>query len=168
MKKITTILIFCVSILIGINYSLQAQPVKQKKYVKVPTGYLMVLTEADSIFSHLEAFAIQEKVPSANFTAMGFVDITFGFFNSSTKEYEPREFKNVELASMQGSLAWQKGKPSIHAHGVVGGKDFQAFGGHVLSGIVGKGSLEVMITTHDKRLERKFNEQLGANILQTK
>ncbi len=139
MKKTTTILTFCVSILIGLNYSLQAQPSKQKKYVKVPTGYLMVLTEADSIFSHLEAFAIQEKVPSASFTALGFVDITFGFFNSSTEEYEPRDFKNVELASMQGSLAWQKGKPSIHAHGVVGGKDFQAYGGHVLSGNSRKG-----------------------------
>ena len=168
MNKITRLIIFGVPFLLGFHYSTRAQVTKQKKYTKVPSGYLMVLTEADSIFSHLENFAVQEKIPSANFTAMGFVDITFGFFNSSTKEYEPREFKNVELASMQGTLAWQKGKPSIHAHGVACGKDFQAYGGHILSGTVGKGSLEIMITVHNKRFERVLNEELGANILEIK
>lgn len=69
------------------------------------------------------------------------------------------------MAGMQGSLAWQDGKPSIHAHGVVAGDDFKAYGGHILSGKVGTGSLEIMIFVHDRKLERDFDEKLGANIL---
>lgn len=137
----------------------------QKRYAKVPNGYLMVLQQGDSILQHLEAFAMNEKIPAANFTGMGFVNVTFGFFDAKTKQYTPKEFRDVEMASMHGSIAWQKGKPSIHTHGVVAGRDFVAYGGHILSGVVGTGSLEIMITVHDKALERVMNEKLGANVL---
>ena len=141
-----------------------AQPAK--KYTKVPVGFLMVLNQGDSILPHLEALAISEDIPSANFTGMGFVNIRFGFFNADTKEYDPKDFSNVELASMNGSIAWKNGKPSIHAHGVVAGKDFNCYGGHILSGTVSTGSLEILVTIHKKRLERNRDEGIGADVLQ--
>ncbi|WP_223860140.1 PPC domain-containing DNA-binding protein [Spirosoma validum] len=136
-----------------------------KRYVKVPAGYLMVLRQGDSILGKLEEFARQENVPSANFTGMGFVNIKFGFFDFSTKKYNPKEFSNVELASMHGTIAWQKGNVSIHAHGVVGDKTFKAYAGHILSATVSTGSVELMITIHDQKLEREQDEKLGANVL---
>lgn len=136
-----------------------------KKYVKVPAGYLMVLRQGDNIFCELESFARSEKVPSANFTGMGFVDIKFGFFDFETKEYMPKDFSSVELASMQGTIAWKQKQVSIHAHGVVTDKTFQAFGGHILEAIVGTGSVEIMITVHDKAFERKKDEALDADVL---
>jgi len=138
----------------------------KNRYQKVPSGYLMVLREGDDILKQLQAFAIKEDIPAANFTGMGFVNIIFGFFNSETKKFDPQEFTDVELASMQGSIAWEKDKPSIHAHGVVAGKDFVAYGGHILEGSVGTGSVEIMITVHDKRMERTFEDPPGANVLQ--
>jgi len=136
------------------------------RYTKVPTGYLMVLRQGDNIFEELEAFAAKENVPSANSTGMGFVNITFGFFDFEKKDYDPiREFKDVELASMHGTIAWQNGEPSIHTHGVITGKDFIAHGGHILSGTVSTGSLEIMIIVHDKQLERVKEKALGANVL---
>lgn len=137
----------------------------QKRYTKTPTGYLMVLRQGDSIIQHLEKFAVAESIPSANFTGMGFVNVTFGFFDAKTKQYHPKDFRDVEMSGMLGSIAWQKGKPSIHTHGIVTGRDFVAHGGHILSGTVGTGSLEIAITVHDKRLEREHNEELGANVL---
>ena len=136
-----------------------------KRYIKVPAGYLMVLRQGDDILKELETFAEKEKIPAANFTGMGFVNMKFGFFNFETKEYDPKEFEAVELASMQGTIAWQKGKVSIHAHGVVTDKNFNAFGGHILSGTVGTGSVEIMITVHNDKLERKFEDGIGANVL---
>lgn len=135
------------------------------RYVKVPAGFLMVLREGDDVFARLEQLAEKEKIPAANFTGMGFVNVQFGFFNSQTKEYEPKAFSNVELASMTGSIAWQKQKPSLHVHGVVTGKDFVAHGGHMLGATVGAGSVEIMITVHDKPLERVMVQPLGANVL---
>jgi uncharacterized protein len=87
-------------------------------------GYLMVLRQNDSVLGQLANFAQAEKIPSANFTGMGFVDITFGFFDFETKKYKPRDFKHVELVSLHGTIAWKKDSTSIHAHGVVADKAF--------------------------------------------
>lgn len=136
-----------------------------RRYVKTPTGYFMVLRQGDDVLKHLEDFAAKENVPAASFMGMGFVNVKFGFFNFKTKEYEPKEFKDVELASMTGSIAWQDGKVSLHTHGVVTGKDFTAHGGHMLDAKVGTGSVEITITLQDKKLIRKKEEPLGANVL---
>lgn len=125
----------------------------------------MVLRQDDDVLKQLEDFATQENIPAASFTGMGFVNVKFGFFNFKTKEYEPKEFKDVELASMTGSIAWQDGKVSLHTHGVVTGKDFKAYGGHMLDAKVGTGSVEITITLHDQKLIRKKEEPLGANVL---
>jgi predicted DNA-binding protein with PD1-like motif len=135
------------------------------RYVKVPQGYLMVLRQGDDIFAQLESFMITETIPSASFTGMGFAETTFGYFNIKTKTYHPKHFKPGELAAMHGSLAWQNGKPSIHTHGIITTKHFKAFGGHLLAAKVGTGTLEIMIIVHDKHLERKKDEALGANVL---
>jgi predicted DNA-binding protein with PD1-like motif len=137
-----------------------------QRYIKVPTGYLMVLRQGDQVFSEIEKMAMKENIPAATFTGMGFVNATFGFFNFKTKEYAPKEFKDMELASMTGSVAWQDEKASLHIHGVVTGKDFKAYGGHLLTATVSTGSLEIMVTLHDRQLKRIKEEPLGANVLQ--
>lgn len=142
-----------------------AQDTGRTPYIKVPTGYLMVLRQGDDILKQIALFAEKEHIPSANFSAMGFVNIVFGFFDANTKKFNPKAFNDVELASMNGSIAWQKGAPSIHLHGVVTDRHFNAFGGHILSGTVGTGSLEIMITVHHKKLERVYEDELGANVL---
>jgi predicted DNA-binding protein with PD1-like motif len=147
------------------SIGITAQDKSKKRYIKVPEGYLMVLLQGDIILKELETFAIAEKIPSANFTGMGFVTMTFGYYDFKKKKFNPKEFKNVELASMNGTIAWQKEEPSIHAHGVVTDENFNAFGGHILEGTVETGSLEVMILVHHQTLERKHEEYIGANVL---
>ncbi|UKT64272.1 PPC domain-containing DNA-binding protein [Pedobacter mucosus] len=139
-----------------------------KRYIKVPAGYLMVLRQGDDVLQQIEELVKKEKIPSANYTGMGFVNAKFGFFNFQTKEYEPKEFNKVEMASMSGAVAWQDGKVSLHTHGVVTDRTFAAFGGHLLSATVDTGSLEVLVTLHDVKLERKMEQPLGANVLQLK
>jgi len=135
------------------------------KYIKVPTGYLMLLRQGDDVLKELENFAVAENILSANFSGMGFVNAKFGFFNFKTKEYDPKEFNDVELANMVGTIAWKDGKPSLHTHGVVTDKDFNAHGGHMLAATVGTGSVEILITPHDKKLSRVTEQPLGANVL---
>lgn len=146
--------------------SSQAQSTDTVRYVKTPTGYFMVLRQGDDIFQEIEKMAIAEKIPSANLTGMGFVNAKFGFFDFKTKEYKPKEFQKVEMASMTGSIAWQKDKPSLHIHGVVTDATFKATGGHLLAATVSTGSLEITVIVHNKKLERKMEEPLGANVLQ--
>lgn len=138
------------------------------RYIKVPAGYLMVLKQNDNVFEEIEKMAVKENISSANLNGMGFVNVEFGYFNFKKKKYTPKKFDNAELASMQGSIAWQNGKPSLHIHGVTGDKHFKANAGHILSAYVSTGTLEITVTVHDKKLERKKDEALGANVLMLK
>lgn len=166
MKTLSLILQLILFTTFGANTSIAQQKKPEiPRYTKVPAGYLMVLREGDNILREIEALTEKENIPSANFTGMGFVNMTFGFYDFKLKKFDPKEFKDMELASMHGTIAWQKGKVSIHAHGTVTGKDFKAYGGHILSGTVGTGSLEILVTVHDKKLERVKEEKLGANVL---
>lgn len=137
----------------------------EKKFIKTDAGYLMVLKEGDNLFDQLELFAIHEKIPSAYFTGMGFAEVEFGYYHLRQKRYRPKKFGASEVASLNGSIAWQEGKTSVHVHGVITGKRFNAHGGHILSAVVAKGSLELMIIVIDKHLIRKKDERLGASIL---
>ena len=142
MVRISLILISLVIPLISIGQDRHKDDTS-KRYVKVPAGYLMVLRQGDSLIKELENFALSEKILSANFTGMGFVNITFGFYNFETKKYDPKSFKNVELVSMHGTIAWKNDSVSIHTHGLVSDKTFRAYGGHILKAQVGTGSAEI-------------------------
>lgn len=136
------------------------------KTLRTPSGHLMVLTEGDDLFAQLEALALRENIPSASFTGFGFAGkVRFGFFDFDKRDYDPGTFEDHEMTGINGTLAWKDGKPSVHAHGVGGGPDFRVVGGHLLALTVGRGSLEVTITVHDTRLERREEPSIGANIL---
>lgn len=164
MKLIKTVFIVVMLFYCSFIMAQQTKP-DIPRYTKVSSGYLMVLRQGDDIMKEIEKMATVEKIPSANFTGMGFVSMTFGFFNFKSKEYDPKEFKNVELASLTGSIAWQDDKVSIHAHGTVTDDKFSTYGGDILKGTVSTGSVEILVIVHDKKFERIMEQPLGANIL---
>jgi len=103
------------------------------RYVKTPTGYLMVLRSGDDVIASLEKLAEAAKIPSASLTGIGFFsDVTFGFYDFDRKEFAPKTFHDVEVAGMTGSIGWKESKPSVHLHAVAARRDFNAIGGHVL------------------------------------
>src|SRR5215207_1239432 len=135
--------------------------------IKTSTGFLMVLRQGDHVFARLEELAEGEQIPSASFVGMGFLAaVTFGFYDFGKKAFDPKTFGQVELMNMTGTIGWQNGKPSIHAHGVVAGADFAAVGGRLLGLEVGTGSLEITVVVHAARLERIVDPVIQANILQ--
>jgi hypothetical protein len=136
------------------------------KYVRTPTGYLMVLRHGDNVIAHLERLAVLEKIPSASFVGIGFMrEATFGFYDFARKQFDPRTFRNVELANMTGTIAWKEGRPSIHAHGIVTDGTFMGSGGHLLGMTVGTGSSEITVVLHPDRLDRFVDPEIGANVL---
>lgn len=161
----------CVVLLISIAGSeIMAQECassKIPKYTHTKTGYIMVLREGDDVIGELEKLAKTEKIPSASFTGIGFAgEVTFGFYDFNAKKFNPKTFNKVEMGSLTGSVAWNEKGPSLHIHGVATDDHFNAYGGHILSLHVGTGSMEVYITTDDKKLQRKIEQPLNANVLQ--
>lgn len=144
----------------------QNPPEPGRKYVRSGDRYLMVLREGDDAFGHLRKLASAEKIRGATFDGFGFGHAKFGYFDQQKKSYDEREVRDVELASLRGSIAWQDGAVSLHAHAVATDRGFVAQGGHLLGFQVGKGSLELEITLHDLQLSRVRDEALGANVLE--
>lgn len=139
------------------------------KYLKTPTGYLLVLKPGDDVSGHLAELAEREKIPGGAVSGIGFLEeVKFAFFDAEKKEYIPKTFRDVELTNLTGSLAWKDGSPSTHIHGTVAGRDYQAYGGHILESRVGRGTLELYVTVFDKPLERAFDGEINANTLKVK
>lgn len=158
--------IFIVLTILIMN-NLTAQKRENCRYIKTPTGYLMVLRQGDDVIANIENLAKTEKIPSASFTGIGFAsDVTFGFYDFNAKKFNPKTFNKVEMGSLTGSVAWNEKGPSIHVHGVATDDKFNAYGGHILSIHVGTGSMEIYINVNDQKLERKVEQPLNANVLQ--
>lgn len=164
MIRFATLLTLALGLAAGTG-SAQAQELKGK-YMKTPTGYLMVLRRGDNVLQNLEQLAQAEKIPSASFAGIGFMsEATFGFYDFNRKQFDPKTFRNVEMANMTGSIAWKEGKPSIHAHGTVTDGSFNGAGGHLLGLTVGTGSCEITVMLHPQRLERFVDPEIQANVL---
>ncbi|WP_445432550.1 PPC domain-containing DNA-binding protein [Chryseobacterium indoltheticum] len=164
MKVLKTIILLF-TVLITNTFS--AQQKDNCRYIKTPTGYLMVLRQGDDVISNIENLAKTENIPSASFTGIGFAsEVTFGFYDFNAKKFNPKTFSKVEMGSLTGSIAWNEKGPSIHVHGVATDDQFNAFGGHILSLYVGTGSMEVYVTLNNQKLDRKIEQPLNANVLQ--
>ncbi|WP_307450631.1 MULTISPECIES: PPC domain-containing DNA-binding protein [Chryseobacterium] len=137
------------------------------RYIKTPTGYLMVLRQNDDVIGQIEHLARTEHIPSASFSGIGFArEVEFGFYDFKAKKFNPKTFRKVEMGSLTGSIAWNDKGPSIHIHGVATDDRFNAYGGHILSLHVGTGSMEIYVHVNDQKLERKIEQPLNANVLQ--
>ena len=165
MKNLILIILLCWT-----TSNLQAQQKSGDStcpYIKTLSGYKMVLRESDDVITAIENLVKVEKIPSGHFTGIGFADkAEFGFYDSKTKKFNPKTFEKVEMGSLTGSIAWNKADPSIHIHGVATDVQFNAYGGHILSLVVGTGSMEIYITVDQEKLERKVEYPLEANVLQ--
>lgn len=138
-----------------------------RRYIPTPSGFLMVLVEGDDVLACLEALAQAEDIPSASISGFGFVAIAhFGFFDHERGDYDPGEFRDLEITGLTGTVAWKDGAPSIHAHAAGGGRDFRMVGGHVLGLVVGRGSFEITVTVHPDRLLRRIDAHVGGAVLQ--
>ncbi|MDA6068317.1 DNA-binding protein [Flavobacterium sp. AC] len=145
----------------------QKEGASKCRYVKTAAGYLMVLRESDNVIESIEKLVREEKIPSGNFTGIGFAqEVTFGFYDFNLKKFNPKTYNKVEMGSLTGSIAWNGDKPSLHIHGVATDDKFSAYGGHILALKVGTGSMEVYITVNTEKLERKIEQPLNANVLQ--
>jgi uncharacterized protein len=163
-KTILTILFFMALIT---THAQEKVNTEKCRYIKTAYGYLVVLREGDDVLANIENLAREKQIPSANFTGIGFAsEATFGFYDFNAKKFNPKTFNKVEMGSLTGSIAWKEGKPSIHVHGVATDDKFDAYGGHILALKVGTGSMEIYITVHNEKLERKLEQPLGANVLQ--
>jgi len=129
--------------------------------------FLLVLDPGEEAFSAITDFARSEGIGAASLTALGaFERATVAWFDVATKEYVKIPVpEQVEVLSLIGDIAVDDaGKPSLHAHAVLGLRDGSVKGGHLLEAIV-RPTLEVTVTESPAHLRRKKRPELGIALI---
>ena len=72
--------------------------------------------------------------------------------------------EQVEVLSLVGDIALNKGKPKVHAHVVVGKSDGTAHGGHLLEAHV-RPTLEVIVVESPEHIVRRTDSETGLALI---
>jgi len=112
------------------------------------------------------AIAKKEKIATARVEAIGGVkELRLAYFNHEAKRYEEHNFREfLEVTGLLGNITTKDGKPFLHVHGNFGRRDLSVLAGHVMSATVFP-ILEVVITPTKNRALRRFDEDLGLNVI---
>jgi predicted DNA-binding protein with PD1-like motif len=128
--------------------------------------YAVIFQTGDEVASGLLEFARRQQLAGSHFTAIGaFQDVVLGYFDWETKEYRKIPVREqVEVLSLVGDVALEKGEPKVHAHVVVGKSDGTAHGGHLLEANV-RPTLEVILTESPRHLRRRHDPESGIALI---
>ena len=131
--------------------------------------FALVFDDGDEVIEQMTAFAKDEKIDAASFTAVGaFEDVTLGYFKMDTKQYKKIPVnEQVEVLTMAGNVALKEEhhEPKIHAHVVVGKADGTALGGHIMEAHV-RPTLEVILEETPAHLRRQIDEETGLALIE--
>jgi predicted DNA-binding protein with PD1-like motif len=125
-----------------------------------------VLEHGDEAMSALSALAAEQRLSGSHFTAVGaFSRAVVAYFDWQSKQYRhiPIE-EQVEVLSLVGDIAVDRGQPKVHAHVVLGKADATAHGGHLIEGHV-RPTLEIVLTETPTRLQRRFDPESGLALI---
>lgn len=129
--------------------------------------WAVILEKGDEPIATLTAFARDQSLGAAHFTAIGaFRDVSLGFFDREQRDYIriPPIGEQVEVLSLIGDIALDGGEPKVHAHVVVGKSDGTAHGGHLLAAHVWP-TLEVILTESPGHLRRRTDRETGLALI---
>lgn len=141
----------------------------EMEFVKSNIGYVIRLEKGERLVEKLTEFCKEKNIHSGIFNGIGAVlAAEIGFYNLGKKEYEFKKFNQLlEIASLIGNVSLVDGEPFLHIHVVVSDNNFQCFGGHLKEAIVGA-TCEVYLTDFELTLVRKFDSEIGLNLLECK
>ena len=116
--------------------------------------YAVIFETGDEVTEGLARFAQQQSLSASHFTAIGgFQDVTLGYFDWDKKDYKPIPVtEQVEVLSLIGDIALDKGEPKVHAHVVVAKSDGSAHGGHLL-----KAHVRVIVVESAGELRKSYD-----------
>ncbi|HLG93654.1 MAG TPA: PPC domain-containing DNA-binding protein, partial [candidate division Zixibacteria bacterium] len=128
------------------------------QYRKVENGYFLRLEKGEEVLSSILQFAAKVNINSGAFFGLGAINnFELGYYDLKTRKYEKETFaEDMEVGNITGNIASLDGKPLVHTHVTVSGKDLKALTGHLFIAEVAL-TLELFVFTSAVNIERKLN-----------
>jgi hypothetical protein len=136
------------------------------KNKKLESATVLIFETGEEFVFTLTQFAKENRISSGHFTGIGaFSEASIGYFDWEKKDYLRNEVKEqVEVVSLIGDIALDKGSPKVHAHIVMGRRDGSAWAGHLMSGRV-RPTLELVLEDPTGKLQRRFDPKSGIALI---
>lgn len=128
--------------------------------------YLLVMDDGDDAVEQVTSFAKANGVNAAGLTAIGACrSATLGYFDPEIGDYRNQKFtEQMEIASFIGDIADDAGEPALHAHVVLGRKDYSTLSGHVVDLNVFP-TMEIVLTEHPAHLRKQLDRTTGLTLI---
>jgi len=129
--------------------------------------YALILSQGDDVATALLAFANDQKIQSAHFSAIGAVrDPEVAWFDVGRREYKGMTLREqMEVLNLSGDVALgADGRPVVHAHIALARSDGAAWGGHLLGATVSP-TLEVFVTAYPVALQKRLDPATGLQLI---
>jgi predicted DNA-binding protein with PD1-like motif len=128
--------------------------------------YLLVMDKGDEAVSEITEFARANDVDAATLTAIGACTAaTLAYFDAEKGDYVSKTFtEQMEIASLIGDIADDDGTPALHAHIVLGRRNYSALAGH-LNEIHVFPTMEVILTETPAHLRKRLDRATGLTLI---
>lgn len=135
-------------------------------YRKSGDTFVIRLMKGEEVIKRLTDFSAKNNISLASFSGIGAVKkAEIGFYDLKNKKYLWEKIdKEMEVLSIIGNVSVLDKKPFIHAHITLGDRSYNAKGGHLKEAVVGA-TLEIVLTKVKGKVERKFDDETGLNLL---
>jgi len=139
------------------------------EYQPIKSGFLVRLFRDEKLTETLLAFIKKRKIQGGSISGIGAIEkVTIGYFDRNEKQYQRREFNDIyEVVSYIGNISYVRDEPLIHAHIILGDREFCSYAGHFFEGTVAV-TMEVFITVADDMIFREKDDDLQLNLLRLK
>ena len=128
--------------------------------------YLLVMDKGDEAFSEITEFAKANEINAATLTAIGAcTSATLAFFDPDKGDYVSKKFiEQMEIATLIGGIAEDDGTPALHAHVVLGRRDYSTLAGHLDEMHVFP-TMEVVLTETPAHLRKRLDKETGLTLI---
>jgi hypothetical protein len=129
--------------------------------------YVLVLYQGDQVQAAIAAFAHDQHVVDAHFSAIGAVrDPEVAWFDDSRKEFKAMSLhEQMEVLTLSGDITLGvDGQPVVHTHLVLARSDGQSWGGHLIEATVSP-TLELYVTTYPEPLRKRIDPATGLQLI---
>lgn len=125
------------------------------------------IDKGEEIVESIKDICIKEDISLGKINAIGAVNkVKIGLFETSNKKYHSTVLTgDFEITSLSGTITEKDEKPYLHLHINLADSSFKTFGGHLNEAYV-SATCELTIQIMDGKVDRKFSEEIGLNLLE--